>query len=290
VATGQLSLSFDVGGLQMRIPLIARGTCDLPLACSPTNIELPDAIVGSTYENSVTCYNLTEAPVTVASIDVEASAAGVVSTSVSGSLPRELDVGGRTTFTVSTTPDEEGDFDGLILVAGTGGDPLAEVNVMGTGHRLRPLCSSEMPEDPEPVLETDDYTITLETPTPSSYTGVVRSFWFYTNQPPMIADVLVTNGGFADTACVCGQTGHLAHCEGAACMAEPMGEMINVHALPYSDIVDGWVRSLEEWDTVTVHGYEVDRIDYSNNTYWTDAGCHTLIITMICDNEFDDEG
>jgi hypothetical protein len=284
-ASARLMMSFDVGGLQVQIPLIARGTCDLPLACSPTNVELPDAVVESTYVTNVTCYNVTDAAVTVAALEVEGSEPGVVTTSDAGTLPRELAVGSRFRFTVSATPSGEGDFDAMISVAGAGGVALAEVFVAGTAHRLRPLCSSELPVDPEPVLETEDYTIVLESPTPSSYTGVVRSFWFYTDQPPLIADVLVTSGAFADPACIVGQSGHMAHWEGEACLGDPDDLFVNVHALPHSEIVDGWVRSLEEWDTVTVRGYEVDRINYTDGSWWTDAGCHTLIITLICDTE-----
>lgn len=284
-ASGRLDLSFDVGGLVQRIPLIARGTCDFPLACSPTRIEFPEAIVASEYETRVTCHNVSEGDVVVAALEIDNSDGETVSADSERSLPRDVQLGGQLSLDVITAPTTEGEFDGLVALVGDDGATLAEVFVTGTARRERPLCSAGTPEDPDPVLETPEYEITLESRTPSSYTGVIRSFWFYNDQPPLIADVLVTSGAFADPACSVGQTGHQAHWEGVECLGGPDDLFVNVHALPYSEIADEWVRGLEIWDTVTIRGYEVDRVNYSDGSWWADAGCHTLIITWICDEE-----
>ena len=49
--------------------------------------------------------------------------------------------------------------------------------------------------------------------------------------------------------------------------------------------MDAWIRSLQPWDWVTVRGYEVLKINYDDGSWWQDAGCHTLIVTWVCDDE-----
>jgi hypothetical protein len=126
--------------------------------------------------------------------------------------------------------------------------------------------------------EFDDYTIDLESGEISVYTGDVRAIWFYYEEP-LVSDILVTTGDYSDPECEMGQTGHRYWWQG--CNPEE-GTIHNIHAVPTSPDIDDMVHTLNIWDEVSIVGYEVDTINYDDGSWWTDAGCNTLLITDLC--------
>jgi hypothetical protein len=284
-ATATLALNFTAEPFGAAVAVLAHGPCDESLLCAPSPVEFPDALIERESEDEIECYNVRAGPLEAGSAALaEDGDAAFTLGPPSPPLPATLAPAGKISLRLTFAPDEEGPYASRLVVRAPDGTTLQEVEVVGQASRERPLCSAGIPPDPEPVLEADGYAILLESDVPSSYAGVVRAFWFYGDQPPLIADVLVTSGGYADPACEVSQSGHYASWSGAACTAgSPDDLFVNVHALPFSDQVEAWIRSLALWDRVTVRGYEVDRIDYDDGSWWTDAGCHTLIITWVCD-------
>ncbi|NOZ85811.1 MAG: choice-of-anchor D domain-containing protein [Deltaproteobacteria bacterium] len=272
----------------VKIPLVVRGACDDPLRCVPGAIDFGKAVVDFVYEDPVECFNVDPGKDRMLEkVGVTDDGDGSFSiTDVIPSHSASLKVGDSVKFNVHYVPPQPGTHQGMVTLDLESGS--MDLPLKGEADRARPLCSDGFPSDPEPVLRGDGYTILLEGDTPadaiSSYPGVVRSFWFYDDQPPMIGDVLVTSGSKADPDCEVGQNGHTAYWKGQACVGSQDDLFINVHAIPFSDTVETWIRRLELWDKVTVRGYEVDRVNYDNGGYWTDAGCHTMIITWLCDN------
>lgn len=281
MASGSVELVFDNHRVRISAPLFAMGPCDAPLACSPGAVDFGETAIEYEYHQQVAC-RATEA-VTVEAVGL--SEGSDVSFELAGlpELPLVLERMGRLDLTVDHAPLVVGDHGGAVAIRGAGGALLAELPLSASADRSRPLCSPTDPTPPDPILDGPDYTVLLESTTPSTYEGVVRSFWFYEEEPPMISDVLVTSGAFADPACEVSQSGHMASWTGEACLGDPEDLFVNVHVVPFSDAVDGWFRTLEIWDEVAVTGYEVERIDYDDDTFWTDAGCNTLIVTWLCD-------
>lgn len=284
LVTGRLAFEYDVGSLGLRIPVTVRGACDSVLGCTQSAIEFSEAVTEATYREEIRCVNLTDADVDINAVELS----GGASSYFSAETPREtppltLAPAAEIEIAVEYMPLEEGDHEDEVVVLGAEGS-LAEIALFGSATRERPRCSAEAPVDPEPELRGPDYEILLESNTPSDYIGTLRSFWYYEDQPPLIADYLVTSGSYADPECEVGQRGHMAYWEGEACVADGGGGVFaNVHALPHSALVEEWLQSLEEWDVVTIRGYEVDRINYDDGSWWTDSGCHTLVITWVCD-------
>ncbi len=265
------------------VALVAGGPCPHPLRCDAEKLDFSDAYVDSSYEAQVTCFNLNVAGETVEDIRLaeKSSSAFVLAVSDDIALPLSLALAEEITFVVTYDPTETGEDEGEVSIVLESGEEMT-IPLAGNADRERPDCSETLPTHPEPVLETDEYIITLETDEPSFYPGVVRSQTFYSDQPPLISDILVTSGTFSDPECEVWQTGHQYHWKGC----DPEGGTINnIHAIPHSDDIDLRVRNLEVWDEITVVGYEVDRVDYSDGSWWTDMGCNTLVITWICDGE-----
>ncbi len=283
-ARARLAFDYDIGQLNRSLPITARGSCDAPLGCTHGSVEFTDAVIESTYETEIGCVNLSESEVEVVDVEVGGGDSNEFSLGPTRPVtPALLAPGGGIDFTVTFHPTEEGDFEEELVIVGQD-DELASILLSGSAERARPHCTATPPEDPEPVLIGPNYEVFLESEDPSTYTGTIRSFWYYDDQPPLIADYLVTSGSYADPACEVGQTGHMAYWRGEECQVDGGGGLFaNVHALPYSALVDEWLRSLSEWDVVTIRGYEVERIDYDDSSWWTDAGCNTLIITWVCD-------
>lgn len=265
------------------VPLIAAGRCDEPLRCNESEVSFPDSVIGSGYEKVVSCYSLAPGETVVEKVAMTASSSPSFSiVGLESNFPLKLSTGQSVSFAVRYAPVDPGDDSGDVEIALSGGAKMA-IELSGTADRERPLCDSGVPVLPDPVLEADDYVIALESENLSFYPGAVRSQWFYDDQPPLISDILVTSGSFLDTDdCQVSQNGH--RYEWTNC--DPSGGTINnIHAVPGSENAEKWVMSLETWDLITVVGYEVARIDYDNGSWWTDAGCNTLIVTWICDGE-----
>ena len=84
--------------------------------------------------------------------------------------------------------------------------------------------------------------------------------------------------------CKVWQSGHRYYWEGCDCL-DGDGTIHNIHAIPADERMDAWLRTLVEWQPITIVGYEVATIEYDNGTWWSDAGCNTLIVTWICEPE-----
>ncbi|MCP4676290.1 MAG: choice-of-anchor D domain-containing protein [Deltaproteobacteria bacterium] len=280
VATVQLQSQMQCEVDPPLLQLVAAGACAEPLYCDTMAIAFLDAIVDSTYAHEVTCYNLEPDGSTVRNIAVSSSNSDIFSVSTEDlSWPHSLSMADAASFTVTYTPTDEGDHTGEIVLELDDGDEMT-ISLSGTAQRARPLCESGLPEPPSLVLEADDYVISLESEKISIYPGTLRSQTFYNGEPPLVSDLLVTTGSFSDPDCDVWQNGHQfvwQDCD------PDNGTIHNIHAVPHSEQVDEWIHGLAIWDEITVVGYEVDRIDYDNNSWWTDAGCNTLIITWICD-------
>ena len=264
------------------VSLMAAGPCDKPLRCNLDEVVFEGAIIESSYEKVLTCYSFDLSGSKVEKVALAENSSPAFSIfGLKSDLPIQLAQGESISFAVQYLPVEPGDDKGEARIALSNGVEMA-IPLSGTADRERPLCESGLPSQPDPVLEVDNYVIALESNDLSFYSGIVRSQWFYDDMPPLISDILVTSGSFSDTDCEVGQSGHQyqwVNCDPSG------GTITNIHAVPSSENVEEWVFSLEVWDEVTVVGYEVDRIDYDNGSWWTDAGCNTMIITWICDGE-----
>jgi hypothetical protein len=144
-----------------------------------------------------------------------------------------------------------------------------------------PLDSSKVPV---PALDGDGYQITLEGTTLSLYEGLVRAEAFYTTQPPLIADILVCNGDYENPNIKVRLSDH--HYTWSYDNPEDApkeGYIVNVHALPSTPDLAARIKAhVKLQSRVRIWGFEVDRINYAGGKYWTDSGCHTLLITHLC--------
>ena len=144
------------------------------------------------------------------------------------------------------------------------------------------------PDDPAaveiPSLKGEGYEITLENETLSEYDGLVRALEFYDTQKPLIADILVCNGDWENPNITVSLSNHHYSWSYSDPADEPeQGYIVNVHALPStSALSDRIKKGVRLQGRVRVWGFEVDRINYVNGSYWTDDGCHTLLITHVC--------
>ncbi len=279
LATATLSLIFDVAPFGIDVPLAAGGTCDAPVRCVPTTVVFPSTLQGQVRHGNVTCWN-------VGSQDVEVESAGVMPGGDPGFgigvpdlvLPSPLGPGAAIAIPVSFKAGDGGEFAASLEVKADGRSVV--VPMTATGERLFPRCSEGHPADPDPVLVTKAWTVVLESDVISSYAGTIRDRWYYDNQAPLIGDFLLTSGGLADPACPCGESGHEGWCN---CGGNPGDLFLNVHAFPIDDRVRAWVRRIQPWDHLEIRGWEVDHITYPDGSGWHDAGCHTLILTWICE-------
>ena len=282
-ASGELRLRPALASCEpFTVPLVMRGRCDAPLFCDQSRLSFVKSMVGFDYEKSVTCLNLGREDQTVESVVVEKEGPTAFTAKLEkGKPPVRLAFGEALTLKIGFSPRERG-LEGASLVLSLSDGTQMSIPLEGEAVTERPICADGIPDLPAPVLDKDDYHVKLETETPSTYTGDVRAQRFYEGEAPMISDVLVTNEDYSDPACDVGQEGHYAYWRN--CNPQS-GQFINIHAVPANAEVERWVRSLEVGMAVSVIGYEVDRIDYDDGKWWTDHGCHTLLIEWICDEE-----
>ena len=262
-------------------PLMAFGECAEPLRCGLRMGRFGGATINHTYAGSVLCHNLGEEPVEVRSASLAATSSASFSLSRSEpKLPATLGFLGTFEAVVSFSPTDRGAHHGQ-LVIDVGSRGRTTIDFSGLANRKRPLCSDGVPAHPQPVLLGPNYTISLEAPSISAHEGAVRAQWFYV-EPPMMSDIAIGTGEFASPSCEAGQQGHMAWWRGC----NPNGgEFKNIHAIPHSPQVDIWVRGLQTFEYVKFFGYEVDRVTYDDGRYWQDAGCNTMVLTWICDEQ-----
>ncbi len=167
---------------------------------------------------------------------------------------------------------------------GSGGHGTAGAGVgnQGGGYTSLPPCSDGIPSGFVPNTTGSNYTITLESNQLVQHTGDIRAKRYYDGEPPMIADIVITTGDYSDPQCNVGQNGHYYYWD--SCNPQT-GGIWNIHAVPTSTDLDDWIRHFQLWQNVTFAGFEVDKIDYSNGSWWTDSGCNTFLIYWVCEND-----
>lgn len=129
--------------------------------------------------------------------------------------------------------------------------------------------------------------ITYQYPYESTFTGTIRHTAVINSLPfPMLShDILVTTGDFADRTVVSTSvTNH--HFRWASLTSEkPEGTINLLHIVPATAEIEIILNRLRKWDQVSITGVEIDRIskmvDQSEATYWTDAGCNTILVTAV---------
>jgi hypothetical protein len=123
------------------------------------------------------------------------------------------------------------------------------------------------------VLESDELV---------EHRGDVRAMHGYSGEPPMVADIVITTGDYSDPQCEVWQSGHYYYWQG--CNPQ-QGGIWNIHAVPTTQKIEDGIDELELWQNVSFFGFEVERIDYDDGSWWTDAGCNTLLIYWLCRND-----
>ncbi len=280
VSIATLRLGFDADPQPIDVLLVARGECGQPLHCVPQEKAFPLTLIGQSRKATIHCWNAEESAVTVESAGMAPGGDACLSAGPPGTpLPATLGQGEGIAIPVEFRPEAAGESSGILRVQAAG--RVIEVPISGTSEPRLPRCSDGIPDDPDPVLESAAYAITLESPAVSAYEGTIRSRWYYDDQAPLVADVLLTTGGFAQSSCECGQDGH--HAWWRDCAHEDDDLFVNIHAVPFDERVESWVRRIAVWDRLQVRGWEVLKIAYPDGSTWQDAGCNTLIVTWVCE-------
>lgn len=167
------------------------------------------------------------------------------------------------------------------------GDPFAHVDA-GTDatidHTSPATCAPADPDAvPVPPLEGDDYTIELEHENLSNYEGLVRARELYKNIPPLIGDIVVCNGDFENPNIEVGLSNHhFSYSYDDPSDAPEEGYIVNVHAIPATLEVDATLRDMVKGTRVRIWGFEVAKVDFDDNSWWSDSGCNTLVVTHAC--------
>ena len=188
----------------------------------------------------------------------------------------------------SAAPDVQPD-DGSLDAEDVVGDPDIEPSDSGPdGYDAGPDTATPCaPPDPDavpvPPLVGDNHVITLEHEELSLYEGLVRARNQYSGNP-MIADIVVCNGDFENPNIEVGLSGHSYYWSYKDPEDAPEeGYIVNVHSIPTNDALEAIIdMDIKVGTRVRIWGFEVLRIDYDSGSWWTDAGCNTLMITHIC--------
>lgn len=135
-----------------------------------------------------------------------------------------------------------------------------------------------------PSLEGTNYTISLESAKLSRYEGLVRANEFYGDHAPLICDIVVCNGDYENPDIEVGLSGHHYSWSYQDPADEPKtGYIVNVHAVPSTkELSDRIKAQVKKGVRIRVWGFEVDKVNYDDGSWWTDAGCNTLLITHVC--------
>jgi len=264
------------------VPLFATPDCDSRLLCFPSEVQFEDALANNYSMATLHCRSAASGTVTVTEVLFAEEASGMFFLGmIDPRLPAVLSPGEELTIYMYVHALEFGSYANILLVRLADGEEVV-VPVSAEVMHERPLCSDPWPELGDPPLRGDGYFIILESSAFSEHAGRVRSNWVYPDELPMISDILITSGGYNDPACEVGQDGHRFWWRGEACVEEE-GSIANIHAIPANFTVARWIRDLEPGLTISVFGYEVDSVNYTNGTAWTDAGCNTMVVMYVCE-------
>lgn len=284
-ATGHFEMMFDGETGDVEIGVIAAGECDQPLRCTPTAVAFDDGVAEHIQTRTVQCFNLSAVPVTVSRAKIEGGDGQFSVRSNDMNLPATIGQGDVIAIEVIYTPPEPGSATAVMYLYATpdgGNEAEFAFAVQGQAERRFPLCSEGIPSAPEVSWTGPGYVIIPELNHASQFTGTVRSRWFYDDEPPMTGDVLLASGALALPNCEAGQDGHMAYWKN--CNPAPTDLFANIHAIPADDLVRRWISSIDVWDNLTIVGWEVLKIEYDLGYQWADAGCHTTIITWVCED------
>jgi len=174
---------------------------------------------------------------------------------------------------------------GIVDTSVPHGDAAAEAEA---GPVNPAVCEPADPAQVEvPPLTTDKYEIVLEGPKLSHYEGLVRALEFHHDHAPLIGDFAVCNGDYENpNISVTESNHHVAWSYDDPADTPKEGYVVNVHALPSTQELSDRMRAyVKKGVRMQVWGFEVDRINYTNGSWWTDAGCNTLLITHVCIGE-----
>jgi hypothetical protein len=129
--------------------------------------------------------------------------------------------------------------------------------------------------------------VQFEYTTNSTFTGVVRhtSRWREADVPFMSHDILVTTGEFADPDLVRTSVSN-HHFLWRSQNQKPDGTINLLHIFPANEEIFNQLLDIETWDTVTITGREIlriNRFDANGNDlgYWKDAGCNSILVTSV---------
>ena len=139
------------------------------------------------------------------------------------------------------------------------------------------------------IAHTDGRTwdIQFEYATNSTFTGVVRhtSRWRDASVPFMSHDILVTTGDFANPDLVRTSVSN-HHFRWRSPDQKPNGTINLLHIFPATEEIYVQLNQIEEWDTVTITGREILRINQFDAAgqdigYWKDTGCNSILVTSV---------
>jgi len=141
------------------------------------------------------------------------------------------------------------------------------------------------------VTDTADHRswkITYEYFTDSTFSGTVRfvSHWREDNIPFATHDVLVTTDDFANPDLVdTSVESHHFHYSYPGDLS-PKGHINLLHIVPLNEGIYQQLLGLRDWDTVSISGREILKIDMFNPDglslgYWQDSGCNTILVKSV---------
>lgn len=135
-----------------------------------------------------------------------------------------------------------------------------------------------------PGLAHDGYTIVLETPNRVLYDGVVRAVDLLSgSEKPLVADIVVVAGDWLNPKIKVDYSHHYYSWSYEKPEDKPeTGYIVGIHAVPTTPALQDKVVALKNWTAVRIWGYEIDRINFNDGHWWTDAGCNTFLITYLC--------
>lgn len=180
---------------------------------------------------------------------------------------------------------------GALVVFGIGAYVYYTTNSDFAGLARPAFQDLEVSSDFSSVTDTADHRswkITYEYFTDSTFSGTVRhvSHWREDDIPFATHDVLVTTDDFANPDLIeTGVENHRFHYNYPADLS-PKGHINLLHIVPLNESIYQQLLNIHDWDTVTIAGREILKIDMFNPDglslgYWQDSGCNTILVKSV---------
>lgn len=162
-----------------------------------------------------------------------------------------------------------------LLLAGCSGEPPFDELTFGPGYKSVTNTSGEK------------WDVTFEFAVNSTFSGTVRhkSLWYDPAWPFMSHDLLVTTGDFAKSDLVYTLVaGHKFFYRYSG--TKPNGTIHLLHIFPASKEIFDQLQQILKWDTVTITGQEIFKIDKYDEKgkylgYFEDTGCNSILVTSV---------